>query len=108
MTTERSSSQEFGTKGWPWTLEVDAEVAPAARDVTVEKATRLSTLLARIPGVDQVDARPHGQCRFALVRLTVDAIDLSDASERACAYVHSCAAEAGMSPLTLVGVRCAR
>ncbi len=43
-----------------------------------------------------------------LARLTVEALDLADASERACAYVHSCSVEAGLSPLMLVGVRCAK
>lgn len=106
MTTERSSSHGLGTERRPWTLEVDAEVGPAAPDVTAQRAASLAALLAGVPGVEQVDARPHCRSRFVLIRLTVGALDIADASDRACESVHRCAAEAGLTPLMLVGVRC--
>jgi hypothetical protein len=107
MQTERVPAVELGASR-PWALEVDAEAAPGAHDVTAEQAAALAALLARHAGVERVDARVHGGSRFVLVRLTVRAVDLADASDRACTFVHGSAADAGLRPLVLVGVRCAR
>lgn len=92
----------------PWMLELDAEVAPAAPGVVAARAAALAVLLASVPGVDLVSARPHCAGRLVLVAMTVAAPDLSDAVDRACASLHRCAADAGLAPLVLVAARSCR
>ena len=105
MTTELLPARPPATRKRSWALELDAEVAPAAPGVTARHAAALASLLARIPGVDQVSAQPHCGGQFVLVRLTVEAAGPRDAVDRACAFLHSCALDAGMSPVVLVAAR---
>jgi hypothetical protein len=106
MTTELLSTRFPTTGRRPWTLELDAEVAPAATGVAAMEAGTLAALMARIPGVDRVSVVPHCAGRYVLVSLTVQAVGLPDAVDRACAFLHSCAVDAGLSPVVLVAARC--
>jgi len=92
----------------PWALELDAEVAPAAPGLISSRAAALALLLARVPGVDGVSARPHCAGRFVVVAMTVAAPDLSDAVDQACTSLHRCAADAGLAPLVVVAARSCR
>ncbi|HXM58010.1 MAG TPA: hypothetical protein VOB72_21615 [Candidatus Dormibacteraeota bacterium] len=93
------------TRKAPWPLQLDAEVAAGATGITPRQAERLAELLARMPGLDHVSAEPHCGNRFVLVRMTVTADDLSEAVDLACASLHSCALDSGLSPLVLVAAR---
>jgi hypothetical protein len=107
MTTQLlSRPTRTGTRPWP--LELDAEVAPSTRTVSARQAQALAELLGRIEGVQRATADPHCGGRFVLVRITVMATDLADAADRACAFLHSSAIAAGLSPLVLVAARFAR
>jgi len=107
MTAQRFADT-IGTDRRPWPLELDGEVAPSAPAITVERARALAELIARIHGVELASAEPHREGRFVLVRLTVTAADMTDAVDRACAFLHSSAVAAGLSPLVLVAARLAR
>ncbi len=88
-----------------WALELDAELPPAGPAVTAERAKALAGLLAHIPGVEVVAVRPHCGGRFVLASLAVDAPDLSNAMERAVAFLRSSAVAAGLGQLVLVAER---
>jgi hypothetical protein len=105
MTTELLATRASPSAMRTWKLELDAELPPAAHDVTPERTRAVTDLLARIPGVDVVAVRPHCRNRFVLASLTVEARDLSDAVDRAVAYLRSSAVAAGIGPLILVGSR---
>lgn len=108
MTTERHSTASSTRRERAWALELDAEVAPGGAIVTPGPAAAVAGLLARTHGVDRVSARPHCAGRFVLVRLTVEALDLHDAVDRACASLHSSALAAGLGPMVLVAARTVR
>ena len=65
----------------------------------------MAELLSRIPGLDRVEVRPHGDGRFVRATLSVRAHDLNDAVESAAADLRSCALAAGVGPLVLVSAR---
>lgn len=108
MTTQLLSTGSATRGERAWALELDAEVAPDGAVVSPRQAAALAGLLARTHGVDDVTARPHCGGRFVLVRLTVDAPDLHDAVDRACASLHSSALAAGLGPMVLVAARTVR
>jgi hypothetical protein len=105
MTTELLSTGSMATRLRPWTLELDAELAPGRAAVTPGQAAALTRLLAHVHGVGLVSVRPHCAGRLVLVRLAVEALDLHDAVDRASAFLHSCAVDAGLSPIVLVAAR---
>jgi hypothetical protein len=108
MPTELLTAGPLTAARLSWPLELDAEVAPSAPAITDERAAALAARLAQIPGVTGVAAEPHCGRRFVLVHLTLDAYDVSDAVDRACAYLHSCAVDAGLGRVVLVAARCPR
>jgi hypothetical protein len=68
----------------------------------------LAVLLTRLPGLSRVAVEAHCDGRYVRATLAVEAYDLSDAVERAGAYLRSCAVDAGLGLLILVAARCAR
>jgi hypothetical protein len=88
-------------------MELDAELPPSAAPVTPERARRLGELLARIPGVDVIEVRPHCEGRFVVARVAVAAADIEDAMDRSAGFVRSSAAGAGIGPVVLVASRLA-
>lgn len=88
-----------------WELTLDAELQPAAAALTAERAHAVVELLRRLPGVGAVAVRPHCKGRFLLASLAVEARDLADAVDKSCAFLQSCAVDAGVGPLILVAAR---
>ncbi len=105
MKTGTLAGRSRGSAIRTWALELDAELPPTAPAVTAERARALAGLLAHIPGVQVVAVRPHCGGRFVLASLAVDAPDLSNAIERAVAFLRSSAAAAGIDQLILVAER---
>jgi hypothetical protein len=90
----------------PWPLELEVELCadePCA--ATAEQLRLLTGLLDDTNGVSQATAGAHGTGSLVLVSLTVEAVDLHDAHDRACAAVHDGVRGAGLGAAILVAVR---
>jgi hypothetical protein len=107
MTTQLLTGRTGGGTERTWELELDSELPPASRAVTIERARAVADLLARIPGVEVLVVQAHCDGRFVLARLVVPGHDLADAVDRAAAFLRGRAIATGIGPLILVAARCA-
>jgi hypothetical protein len=89
-----------------WALEVEVELCgPDRCEATAEQLELLTALLNAAEGVSLAAAEAHARTNLVCVSLTVDAHDLFEAHDRACALVHDHVSGVGLAPAILVAAR---
>ena len=92
-----------------WSLEVEVELCGDDRyEATAEQLESLTALLNAAEGVSLGAAEANPRTGLVWVCLTVEAHDLDDAHDRACALVHDHVSRVGLAPAILVAARPAR
>jgi len=92
-----------------WSLEVEMELCGEnRREATAEQLGSLAALLNAAEGVSLAAAEANPRTGLVWVSLTVEAHDLNDAHDRACALVHDHVSRVGLAPAILVAARPAR
>jgi hypothetical protein len=92
-----------------WSLEVEVELCGDDRyEATAEQLESLTLLLNAAEGVSLAAAEARPRTGLVRVSLTVEAHDVDDAHDRACALVHDHVSRVGLAPAILVAARPAR
>lgn len=92
-----------------WPLEVDVELCGDDRcEPTAEQLGSLAGMLNAAKGVSLAVVVARPRTRLVSVSLRVEAYDLYDAHDRACALVRDHVGRAGLAPAILVASRPAR
>jgi len=89
-----------------WSLELDLELRGDDRcEVTAEQLESLTALLSAAEGITLAAAEARSRTKLVRVSLTVEARDLYEAHDHACALVHDHVGRVGLAPAILVAAR---